>query len=96
MTWCGRFDIHAIQCPECKGDKRDPKKRKRLCPVCEGSGYIMACNACKRPAYMHRQDASGKYRMKHKDLCPCYDECGIKKPRFPINEDGTSVPQRRP
>lgn len=43
----GRLDVaYDVPCPDCKGSQRDPKKRKRLCPRCEGHGVVGRCLSC--------------------------------------------------
>lgn len=69
----GRMDLIRAECPECKGDKRDPKKKKRPCPVCDASGHIGVCPKCRKPAYRGSEDASGKYRIAEDATCKCYE-----------------------
>lgn len=68
-----RIDLRTTECPECKGDGRDPKKKKRLCPVCRGHGKIASCRECGKPATRGWEDASGKYRISEDDVCKCYE-----------------------
>lgn len=69
----GRIDLLRSQCPECKGDGKDPKKKKRMCPVCHGGGWIGMCPLCKKPAGSGGKDASGNYRIKEDEVCKCYE-----------------------
>lgn len=43
----GRMDVVAGgPCKHCKGTGRDPKKRKRPCPSCDGSKVQLVCKSC--------------------------------------------------
>jgi len=67
----GRTDLVSRECPECHGDGRDPKKKKRVCPVCRGSGAVGFCPQCKKPAHRGCEDASGKLRISEENVCRC-------------------------
>ncbi len=46
----GRMDISRSGiCETCCGKGKDPKKRKRPCPDCEGTGKRWVCDTCLEP-----------------------------------------------
>jgi len=72
----GRLDLVKNQCPECKGSGQDPKKKKRLCPVCEGRKTVEVCPICNK-VYSQGKDAAGNYRIDKEDMCKCYEGCNM-------------------
>jgi len=42
----GRMDLESTTCLDCHGSGKDPRKRKRKCPRCDGSGSIARCRTC--------------------------------------------------
>jgi len=42
----GRQDLKQCQCWMCHGSGKDPKKRSRNCPECNGSGIGYECTRC--------------------------------------------------
>jgi len=46
IDFMARVDVHLGECPNCKGTGRDPRKRTRNCPECNGHKVIELCNKC--------------------------------------------------
>ena len=42
----GRDDVVNVPCTHCKGTGRDPKKRTRPCPECQGTKHSLMCETC--------------------------------------------------
>lgn len=42
----GRMDLEWMNCHHCGGSGKDPKKRTRNCPVCNGDGIGWRCTTC--------------------------------------------------
>ena len=42
----GRLDLERCECPRCNGTGKDPKNRKRNCPLCYGNGLWSRCKKC--------------------------------------------------
>lgn len=42
----GRFDIEYVDCTHCNKSGKDPKKRKRKCPICNGMKKQASCGTC--------------------------------------------------
>lgn len=69
----GRIDLVDVRCSGCGGTGRDPRKKKRRCPMCDGIGWARACPKCGRLATRGNKDASGQYRTGEDEVCKCYD-----------------------
>ena len=42
----GRQDTRKGICDECKGTGKDPQKRSRPCPYCNGKALVEVCKTC--------------------------------------------------
>ena len=42
----GRVDLVSAECPDCDGSGKNPRKRKRPCPRCGGTGLVSCCSSC--------------------------------------------------
>jgi len=42
----GRMDLAPAVCPDCTGSGKDPRKRKRQCLRCGGTGRVECCSSC--------------------------------------------------
>lgn len=41
-----RIDVRTRTCVNCSGSGKDPRKRKRPCPTCMGTGIRLYCTSC--------------------------------------------------
>ena len=57
-------------CTNCRGKKVDPKKRKRKCPVCRGSGMdTTRCDKCNKRVH---DSNSIEAKEEGVEYCDCY------------------------
>jgi RecJ-like exonuclease len=64
----GRTDLIKEPCQSCHGTKKDPKRRTRGCPRCNGTGKRLVCPDC-----------GGEWGKECKELCMDQTTCMMEK-----------------